>query len=129
MSLPDPVWRRLNLAWACFFAAMGFINLYVAYSYSEETWVNFKLFGGMGLMLALSLVKASISLAIWKRKKPDAGAIVGEDVPNNLPGRMAVREAHLERLKVLQGEGCRFLPARCLLLICRTPDRRVSQAV
>lgn len=55
VSLPDPVWRRLNLAWACFFAAMGFINLYVAYSYSEETWVNFKLFGGMGLMLAFVL--------------------------------------------------------------------------
>lgn len=55
VTLPDQVWGRLNMAWACFFALMGFINLYVAFSYSEETWVNFKLFGGMGLMLAFVL--------------------------------------------------------------------------
>lgn len=55
VSLPDAVWGRLNVAWATFFAAMGFINLYVAYSFSEEAWVNFKLFGGMGLMLAFVL--------------------------------------------------------------------------
>src|SRR5574338_710933 len=42
IQLPDSVWARLNLAWAGFFLAMGLINLYVAYSFSEETWVNFK---------------------------------------------------------------------------------------
>ncbi|MDP2752573.1 MAG: septation protein A [Rhodocyclaceae bacterium] len=51
MTLPDSLWNRLNLAWAVFFAFMGIANLYVAFSFSEETWVNFKLFGGMGLML------------------------------------------------------------------------------
>lgn len=51
VRLPDGVWTRLNLAWATFFALMGVLNLYVAYSFSEEMWVNFKLFGGMGLML------------------------------------------------------------------------------
>lgn len=55
IHLPDPIWERLNLAWAAFFVAMGLVNLYVAYAYSEETWVNFKLFGGMGLMLAFVL--------------------------------------------------------------------------
>ena len=55
VELPDPVWTRLNLSWICFFAAMGVINLYVAYSYSEETWVDFKLYGGMGLMLLFVL--------------------------------------------------------------------------
>jgi intracellular septation protein len=55
IQLPDEVWSRLNLAWAGFFVAMGLLNLYVAYSFSEETWVNFKLFGGMGLMLAFVL--------------------------------------------------------------------------
>ena len=55
VTLPDPVWSRLNMAWAGFFALMGFINLFVAYTYSEEIWVNFKLFGGMGLMLAFVL--------------------------------------------------------------------------
>ena len=57
IKLPDPVWTRLNLAWAGFFIAMGLLNLYVAYNYSEETWVNFKMFGGMGLMLAFVLVQ------------------------------------------------------------------------
>lgn len=51
LKLPEPVWGQLNAAWAVFFAFMGFINLYVAYEFEESTWVNFKLFGGMGLML------------------------------------------------------------------------------
>ena len=55
IQLPGPVWERLNLAWAAFFVLMGVLNIYVAYSFSEETWVNFKLFGGMGLMLAFVL--------------------------------------------------------------------------
>jgi len=55
IQLRDEVWTRLNLAWAGFFVGMGLLNLYVAYSFSEEAWVNFKLFGGMGLMLAFVL--------------------------------------------------------------------------
>lgn len=55
ISLPDAVWSRLNLAWAGFFGFMGALNLLVAYRYSEEAWVNFKLFGGMGLMLLFVL--------------------------------------------------------------------------
>jgi len=51
VSLPDPVWQRLNLGWAAFFAFLGAANLYVAFSYSTDTWVNFKMFGTMGLML------------------------------------------------------------------------------
>lgn len=57
IQLPDPVWSKLNLAWAAFFAAMGVLNLYVAYNFSEEAWVNFKLFGGMGLMLGFVLAQ------------------------------------------------------------------------
>jgi intracellular septation protein len=55
IALPEPVWARLNLAWAAFFGFMGALNLVIAYHYSEETWVNFKLFGGMGLMLLFVL--------------------------------------------------------------------------
>lgn len=51
VQLPDAIWSRLNLSWIAFFAFMGAINLYVAFSYSEDTWVDFKLYGGMGLML------------------------------------------------------------------------------
>jgi intracellular septation protein len=55
LVLPPPVWRKLNLAWIAFFAFMGLANLYVAYSFATDVWVNFKLFGGIGLMLVFTL--------------------------------------------------------------------------
>ncbi len=55
LQLPAPVWARLSLAWAAFFAAMGVLNLWVAFNFSTDTWVNFKLFGGIGLMLLFTL--------------------------------------------------------------------------
>jgi intracellular septation protein len=57
IALPDAVWARLNLSWVVFFALMGGANLYVAYRFSENTWVNFKLFGGMGLMLVFVIAQ------------------------------------------------------------------------
>ncbi|MDX1375721.1 MAG: septation protein A [Burkholderiales bacterium] len=56
--LPDAVWTRLNWSWAGFFAFMGAANLYVAYSFSTDFWVNFKLFGGVGLMLLFVIAQA-----------------------------------------------------------------------
>jgi intracellular septation protein len=53
--VPDPVWDRLMAAWVVFFAAMGVVNLAVAFSVSTEVWVNFKLFGLFGLTLAFML--------------------------------------------------------------------------
>jgi intracellular septation protein len=58
MALPEPVWRNVNFSWVGFFAAMGFINLWVAYNFSTSTWVNFKLFGGLGLMFVFIAVQA-----------------------------------------------------------------------
>jgi len=58
MQLPETVWSRLNWSWIGFFAFMGGANLYVAYNYSTDLWVNFKLFGGMGLMLVFVVVQA-----------------------------------------------------------------------
>ena len=58
VQLPDPVWRQLNWSWAGFFIAMGVLNLWVAYSFDTDTWVNFKLFGGMGLMLVFVIAQA-----------------------------------------------------------------------
>jgi len=57
VTLPDPIWARLNIAWVAFFAAMGVLNLYVAYSFSEEVWVNFKLFGFLALTLIFMLAQ------------------------------------------------------------------------
>jgi len=69
VQLPDPVWSRLNLSWVGFFAFMGALNLYVAYSYPTDLWVNFKLFGGMGLML-LFVVAQALVLARYAEEKP-----------------------------------------------------------
>ena len=52
VTLPEAIWPRLNLAWIVFFAVMGVLNLYIAFNYSLDTWVNFKMFGSMGLMFA-----------------------------------------------------------------------------
>ena len=57
ITLPDPAWRRLNLAWAMFFLVLGALNLVVAYNFEEAVWVNFKLFGLMGLTLAFALAQ------------------------------------------------------------------------
>lgn len=57
MKLPETLWEKLNLVWSGFFLVMGLINLVVAYNFPEETWVNFKLFGGMGLMFVFVLAQ------------------------------------------------------------------------
>ncbi len=51
VTLPREGWKRLTLAWVAFFFFLGAANLYVAFHYGEATWVNFKLFGMMGLTL------------------------------------------------------------------------------
>jgi len=58
VHLPEPVWTRLAVAWGLFFLFMGTLNLWVAYHFSTAAWVNFKLFGGMGLILAFVLAQA-----------------------------------------------------------------------
>jgi intracellular septation protein len=62
VTLPPRVWRNLNLAWALFFVLVGVANLYVAFNFSENTWVNFKLFGILGLMI-LFIVLQGLMLA------------------------------------------------------------------
>jgi len=57
LELPEAAWSRLNLSWGGFFAVMGFINLWVAFNYSTDDWVNFKLFGSMGLMLVFVIAQ------------------------------------------------------------------------
>jgi intracellular septation protein len=69
LELPDAVWKRLGLAWVAFFAAMGVINLWVAYNFSTAAWVNFKLFGGIGLMLLFTLAQG----VYINRHLPEAG--------------------------------------------------------
>jgi intracellular septation protein len=60
MSLPDGIWQRVNLAWVAFFVTMGLLNLYVAFNFSLASWVNFKLFGGTGLMFIFIIAQSLI---------------------------------------------------------------------
>lgn len=69
VSLPEPMWGRLNLVWALFFLAMGGLNLYVAYSFDTATWVNFKLFGATGVFVVFILIQ-SIWLARHMQEHP-----------------------------------------------------------
>ncbi|HEX7971839.1 MAG TPA: septation protein A [Thiobacillus sp.] len=58
MELPDIAWSRLNASWGGFFALMGVANLFVAFNFSTDTWVNFKLFGSLGLMLVFVIAQS-----------------------------------------------------------------------
>ena len=66
IKLPENIWRRLNLSWVVFFIASGFANLYVAFYYATELdektrmdfWVDFKLFGLMGLTFVFVIAQA-----------------------------------------------------------------------
>ena len=58
LTLPSPVWRRLNLGWVVFFLAMGGANLYVMSYFDRDTWVNFKLFGMLGLTFVFIVLQS-----------------------------------------------------------------------
>ncbi|MCL4315691.1 MAG: septation protein A [Gammaproteobacteria bacterium] len=68
--LPVVIWRRLNLAWVIFFAMLGAANLYVVYHFDTDTWVDFKLFGMLGLTFAFVIAQ---SLYIARYAKPGNG--------------------------------------------------------
>ncbi|MCK4704318.1 MAG: septation protein IspZ, partial [Gammaproteobacteria bacterium] len=66
IELPEAIWNRLNIAWVVFFIISGAANLYVAFYYAldmdektrMDTWVDFKLFGLMGLTLIFIILQA-----------------------------------------------------------------------
>lgn len=58
MSLAEEVWARLNLSWVAFFVLMGALNLVVAFNFPTPVWVNFKLFGGTGLMIVFVVIQS-----------------------------------------------------------------------
>lgn len=56
--LSDKIWRQLNMVWSSFFILLGIINVYVLYNFSTAIWVNFKLFGTLGLTLVFIILQA-----------------------------------------------------------------------
>jgi intracellular septation protein len=78
VTLPSPVWRRLNLSWGLFFIVLGALNLYVAFYYGLGTldeaartdlWVNFKVFGLMAITLVFVVAQAFV-MARHMQEKP-----------------------------------------------------------
>lgn len=57
IELPDQIWIRLSYLWVGFFIFSGVVNLWVYYNFSLDAWVNFKLFGLMGLTFAFILLQ------------------------------------------------------------------------
>lgn len=77
ISLPENIWTKLNFAWATFFAVCAILNLYIAYNYSQEFWVNFKVFGLMGMTFVFAF---STIFAIYKYLPEDED---NKSQPNN----------------------------------------------
>jgi intracellular septation protein len=73
LQLPEAAWRTMNWSWTGFFAFMGVLNLWVAFNYDTNTWVNFKLFGGIGLMV-LFIVAQALYLGRYMKDTKEAGA-------------------------------------------------------
>jgi intracellular septation protein len=71
VALPDHVWSKLQASWVAFFAVMGALNLVVAYSFSTDAWVNFKLFGGIGLLLVFVVLQAVMLAKHVEDRKAD----------------------------------------------------------
>lgn len=65
-QLSDREWRGLSLVWTAFFVAMGVLNLYIAFNFSLDFWVKFKVFGFMGITMVFIL-----SQVFWIASKMD----------------------------------------------------------
>lgn len=70
LSLPSPIWQRLNLGWVAFFFIMGGANLYVMYHYDRDTWVNFKLFGMLGMTFVFMVLQSFYLTRYLSEPKP-----------------------------------------------------------
>jgi intracellular septation protein len=71
VTLPEAVWGRLLASWIVFFVLMGALNIIVAYNFSTDAWVNFKLFGGIGLMLVFIVLQGLMLARHIEDKKAD----------------------------------------------------------
>ncbi len=70
VTLPDHEWGVLLHSWACFFAVMGCLNIWVANHFDTDTWVSFKLFGGLGLMLVF-VVAQGVYMSRFIQEQPE----------------------------------------------------------
>lgn len=74
ISLPDLIWIRLSIMWIAFFILSGVVNLYVAFNYDTDTWVDFKLFGLMGMTLVFIIIQGFYISRYLEESDSDAEA-------------------------------------------------------
>ena len=71
LTLPNRTWGLVNLSWCLFFFVLGVVNLYVAFNFSTDNWVSFKLFGATSMMLVFVLLQA-LALAKYVEKEKES---------------------------------------------------------
>jgi intracellular septation protein len=80
LTLPEAAWRVMTWSWTGFFAFMGVLNLWVAYRFDTDVWVNFKLFGGIGLLVVFVLLQSLwLSRFVKDEPAPDAASTPGAE--------------------------------------------------
>lgn len=57
IDLPEKIWNNLNISWTIFFTILGLLNIYIVYNFSTDVWVNFKLFGTLGLTILFTIIQ------------------------------------------------------------------------
>lgn len=73
VELPDSVWTRLNATWVAFFVLLGILNLYVVYHFDTDIWVNFKLFGMLGLTVLFVIAQGFYIMRHAKEPSAEPG--------------------------------------------------------
>ena len=77
IALESRQWLSLSFAWVAFFIVSGILNLIVAYQFSEDVWVNFKLFGLLGLTFVFLIIQG-----VWISKNASEVTAQPEDDRN-----------------------------------------------
>ena len=78
LQMAEGRWRQLDYVWVAFFAFLGTLNLYIARNYDTEVWVNFKVFGSMGLVLLFMLGQG-----FWLMRHAEPVAAEASGPPNS----------------------------------------------
>ena len=73
LDLERQTWVRINLAWALWFAALAAANLYIAWNFAENVWVDFKVFG-----ISIAMLLFMIPQVVWLNGKTKALPAAGD---------------------------------------------------
>lgn len=69
LRVHDNIWTRINFSWAIFFILCAVVNLYVAYCFSQATWVDYKTFVLPGVTLVFTIISG---VYLYKHHKPES---------------------------------------------------------